>query len=263
MGQIIVLTSGKGGVGKTTSAAGLGAALSLLEQRTVVVDLDMGLRKLDLTTGVSDYSSRHWGDVIQKNCTLEEALLPHPHYLSLFILPAPQVGMHSDYTEEEMNGLYQMLSQQFDFVLIDCPAGAEQGFFNAICGAQKALIVAQCETASVRDSDKIARLLTEKGITDLQLIINRYQPQLVSEGVLLSIEQVMDAVKLPLAGIVHEDTALIKAGNTGEPIFLSPDSKGAVCYKNIAKRLIGKEVPLAGFKKPSFFNRLKQLQKKK
>lgn len=262
MGQIIVLTSGKGGVGKTTSVAGLGAALSLLEKKTVMIDLDIGLRKLDLTTGVSDQSSSHWGDVIRKNCSLEEALIPHPHYLSLFVLPAPQAGVHHDYTEEEMKELYRQLSEQFDFVLIDCPAGAEQGFYNAICSADKALVVVQCETASLRDGDKIAQLLTENNITDIQLIINRYQPVLAEEGVLLSIEQVLDTVKLPLAGIVYEDNALIKAGNTGEPIFLSPTSKGAVCYKNIAKRLTGKEIPLATFQKPSLLNRLKKLRKK-
>ncbi len=261
MGQIIVLTSGKGGVGKTTSAAGLGVALSLLEQKTVVIDLDLGLRKLDLTTGVSDRSSSHWGDVIRNHCSLEDALIPHPHYLSLFILPAPQGQSHQDYTEEEMAMLYCQLAKQFDFVLIDCPAGAEQGFYNAVCGANKALIVVQCEAGSVRDGDKIAQLLTEQGISQIQLIINRYQPHLVREGILLSVEQVMDAIKLPLAGIVYEDTALIKAGNTGQPVFLTPDSKGAVCYKNIAKRLLGQEVPLAVFQKEPFLKRLKKVWK--
>ncbi len=257
MGQVIVLTSGKGGVGKTTSAAGLGAALSLLEQKTVIIDLDMGLRKLDLTTGVSDRSSSHWGDVIRNQCSLEDALIPHPHYLSLSILPAPQGQPHQDYTEE-LKTLYSQLAEQFDFVLIDCPAGAEQGFYNSICGADKALIVVQCEAGSVRDGDKIAQLLTEQGISQIQLIINRYQPCLVQEGILLSIEQVMDAIKLPLAGIVHEDIALIKAGNTGQPVFLTPDSKGAVCYKNIAKRLLGQEIPLAVFPKEPLLKRLRQ-----
>lgn len=261
MGQVIVLTSGKGGVGKTTSVAGLGAALSLLEQKTVVVDLDMGLRKLDLTTGVSDRSSSHWGDVIKNHCSLEDALIPHSHYLSLFILPAPQGETHQDYSEEEMKQLYRQLSNQFDYVLIDCPAGAEQGFYNAVCGADKALIVVQCEAGSVRDGDKIAHLLTERGLSEIQLLINRYQPHLAREGILLSIEQVMDAIKLPLVGIVHEDTALIKAGNTGEPIFLTPNSKGAVCYKNIAKRLLGQEVPLAVFQKKPLLERLKKAWK--
>lgn len=261
MGQVIVITSGKGGVGKTTSAASLGEALSLLEQNTVVVDLDVGLRKLDLTMGVSDRNIFHWGDVIQKRCTLEEALIPHPHYLSLFILPAPQGESHQSFSPEQMKELYRQLCRQFDFVLIDCPAGIEQGFINAVCGADKALVVVQCETGSVRDGDKIAQILTEQKISQIELIINRYQDNLVKQGVLMSIEDVMEAVKLPLAGIVQEDISLMKAGNSGQPIFLVPNSPAAVCYKNIACRMLGQDVPLAKFKKEPLLTRLKKAWK--
>ncbi len=261
MGQVIVLTSGKGGTGKTTSAATLGAALSLEGQKTVVIDLDVGLRKLDLVTGVSDRSSSHWGDVVKNHCSLEESLIPHPHYQSLFILPAPQEEVHQSFTEEELKLLYRQLADRFDFVLVDCPPGAEQGFSNAVCGADQALIVVQCEAGSVRDGDKIARLLTERGISNLHLIINRYQPHLVREGILLSIEQVLEIIKLPIIGIVHEDTALMKAGNTGDSSCLTPDSKGCVCFQNIAKRLLGQEVPLASSLKDPLLKRLKNAWK--
>ena len=208
-------------------------------------------------TGVSDRSVNHWGDVIQKNCSLDDALIPSPHHPSLFILPAPQSESPKDYTKEEMEALYCMLSKQFDFVLIDCPTGAEQGFHNAVRGAEKALIVVQCEATSIRDCDKIAHLLTEQGLTQIQLIINRYQADLIQEGILLSIEQVMDVVKLPLIGIIPEDKALIKAVNSGESIFQISNAKSAACYSNIAKRLLGQEVPLTSFKTKSLLNRMK------
>lgn len=263
VGQVIVVTSGKGGVGKTAAVANLGCALALLEQKTVLVDLDLGLCKLDLITGISDRSITHLGDVLSGRDSLEEALVPHPHYLNLSILPAPQQETHQSFSSEQMRQLYEQLRSRFDYVLVDCPAGAEQGFYHAICGADRALLVTLCETASVRDGDKIAQLLIDQGIGQIQLIINRYQESLVKQEVLLSIEEVMEALKLPLIGIVPEDVNVIKAGNQGQPIFVIPNAPAALCYQNIARRLTGQEVALARFSKDSLLTRLKKAWKER
>ena len=261
MGQVIVITSGKGGAGKTAAAASLGGALSLLEQKTALVDLDIGLGKLDLITGVSGRSIVHLGDVIRGIYPLDEALIPHPHYLNLFLLSAPQQETHHSFTPEQMKQIYKQLSKRFDYVLVDCPAGAEQGFLNAICGADRALVIVQCETSSVRDGDKITQLLIDQGVEKIELVINRYQQQLVRQGILLSIEEVLETLKLPLIGIVPEDRNVIKAGNTGQPIFMTPDTPAAVSFRNIARRLTGQEVPLARFQKEPLLSRLKRAWK--
>jgi len=261
VGEIIVITSGKGGVGKTTSVAALGVALSLLDQKTLIVDLDIGLRNLDLVSGISDRTVNHWGDVIRKKCSLENALVTHPNYPLLHILSAPQWESHQNYTNEEMKSFYQRLASQFDFVLIDSPTGAEYGFSHAVCGAEKALVLVQGEITSVRDGDKIAHFLSEQGCNQIYLMINRFQPSLVQEGIVLSIEQMIDAVKLPLIGIIPEDIAITKSVNSGKSVFQFSDSKSAKCYENIAKRLLGKEVPLTVFKTKPLLNRLKITRK--
>ncbi len=258
VGRVIVITSGKGGVGKTSVTAGLGCALSMLGHPTVLVDLDAGLGKLDLITGVSDLSCTHWGDVLQENCSLEDALLQHPHDENLWVLPAPQTTFHDAFTEQQLADLYQTLAQRFTFVLLDCPPGAGLGFSHAVCGAEEALIVTQCETPAVRDCDRITSLLEQRGLTKLRMIINRYQENLVRHGAMLSVEEVLNRVRLPLAGIVSEDEAIFRACSLGQPISLSSGCPSAGCFSAIAHRLLGEEVPLTVPSGEGFFSRWKQ-----
>ncbi len=242
----IVLCSGKGGVGKTTLTANLGVALAKLNKKTCVVDADYGLRNLDLLLGLESRIVFTAQEVISGGCRLEQALVRHKHETNLMLMPAGNPRMLDWFSSEHMRTLITLLSESFDFILIDAPAGVEDGFKNAVAGASEAILVVNPEISSVRDADRVAGLLASQGTIDtIQLLVNRVRPRMVEKLDMLSIEDVLDILAIPLLGVVQEDEQVIIAANLGEPLALGkPKSPAAFAYGNIARRIQGEDIPI-------------------
>lgn len=258
MGEVIVITSGKGGVGKTTSAANIGAALSLCGKRVVIVDMDLGLRKLDISLGIGDRVAYDIVDVLQKRCTVRQALLHDKRFYECYILPASQTCDKSAINEQQMKELCEQLKQDFDYVLIDCPAGIEQGFVNAVCAADKALIVVIPEPASIRDADRVLDLLADYGIQESKVLINRFREDMARRGDMLSVEEIIHLLRVGIVGVIPEEDDVLIAIQKGKPVLSVPDSRAAICYQNVAKRLLGETPPLEQFRPNGFWKRLKK-----
>lgn len=241
-GRAIVITSGKGGVGKTTVTANLGAALADAGKRVVVVDADVGLRNLDVVMGLENRVHKHSLDVIEALCTLDEALVRDRMRKSLALLPAAQDRDKDEISPEAMSALIEDLRNKFDIVLIDCPAGIEQGFRNAVVGAQEAIIVTTPEVSAVRDADRVAGLLPND--MPARLIINRLRPGLVRKGTMMSVEDVLDILRLDLVGVVPDDKEVIIATNRGNPVVDITGSPTGQALRRIAARLLGEAVPI-------------------
>ena len=263
MGEVIVITSGKGGVGKTTSAANIGAALSLFGQRVVIIDTDLGLRKLDIALGVGDRVVYDLVDVIYDRCSIGQALVHDKRFYELYVLPASQSSDKSAVNPQQMKELCNRLKTEFDYILIDSPAGMEQGFVNAVSAADRAVVVIIPEPASVRDADRIIDLLAEHSVTDVKLLINRLRSDMVKRGDMLAPESIIQTLGTELVGIVPEDDLVISAVNKGKPVILLEQSRAALCFKNIARRLMGEDVALAYFKPDGLWKRLKKAFKNK
>lgn len=244
MGEVIVVTSGKGGVGKTTATANIGTALAALGNKVALVDTDIGLRKLDLVLGLENRIVFHLVDVTSGNCRLKQALIRDKRIEGLFFLPAAQTRDKTAVTPEQMYDLCLELKKEFDFVLIDCPAGIEQGFKNAVAGADRALVVTNPEISSVRDADRIIGLLESADISDPKLVINRIRPKMVKKGDMLDIDDILDNLRIDLIGVVPEDESVLISTNKGEPAVLNTNSKAGTAFNNIARRLTGEDVPL-------------------
>ncbi|NPV90191.1 MAG: septum site-determining protein MinD [Firmicutes bacterium] len=244
MGEVIVVTSGKGGVGKTTATANIGTALAALGNRVVLVDTDIGLRKLDLVLGLENRIVFHLVDVTSGNCRLKQALIRDKRIEGLYFLPAAQTRDKTAVTPQQMYDLCMELKKEFDYVLIDCPAGIEQGFKNAIAGADRALVVTNPEISSVRDADRIIGLLESAEIPDPLLIVNRIRPQMVRKGDMLDVSDILDNLRIDLIGVVPEDEKVLVSTNRGEPAVLNENSKAGTAFRNIALRITGEEVPL-------------------
>ncbi len=261
MGKVYVITSGKGGVGKTTSVANLGAGLAKLGKRVVMVDTDIGLRNLDVVLGLENRIVYDIVDVVEGRCRLRQALIKDKRMDdSLFLLPAAQTRDKNSVTEEQMKDLTQDLKAEFDFVLIDCPAGIEQGFRNAVAGAEEAIIITNPEVSSVRDADRIIGLLEASELHDPQLIVNRIRPQMVKRGDMMDIDDILDILAIDLLGIVPEDDTIVISTNRGEPAVLDHGSKAGQAYRNIVRRLNGEEVPLMSLQEEQgFMLRFKKL----
>lgn len=242
MGKAIVFTSGKGGVGKTTSTANIGAALAQLGNSVVLVDADIGLRNLDVVMGLENRIVFHLVDVIQGKCSLSKAVIKDRRVDNLFLLPSSQVDEKDTVNEEQMSHLVNELKKSYDYVLIDCPAGIEQGFRNAIAGADEAVIVATPEVSSIRDADRVAGLLAVADI-EARLIVNRISLAMVKRGDMLSQNDVIDILALEQLGAVPLDDAIIASSNKGVPATLDGTSPAAMAYNVIAKRMTGEEVP--------------------
>lgn len=257
MGQLIALVSGAGGTGKTVSAACLGLAFSQLHHKTAVVDLNAGLRCLDLVTGISDQTSGHWGDIIRNGERIDEILTVHPDDPSLSLLPAPPSVSPEDDMGEPFCALMKELKKRFDVVLLDGPSGADSNRLKAVSEADKIILTVQPYSASVRCADKVAGILAQAGHSNLCALVCRYRPDLVTNGSALHPEQIIDRLKLPLIGIIPEDAAVIRAAETGRSLFCCADSVSAVCYRNAAERLLGQDVPMSAsvLPKPSFLSR--------
>jgi septum site-determining protein MinD len=241
-GRAIVVTSGKGGVGKTTVTANLGAALADSGKRVVVVDADVGLRNLDVVMGLENRIRKHSLDVIEERCTLDEALVRDRVRRSLMLLPAAQDRDKDEIDPEDMEDLIDELQEKFDIVLIDCPAGIEQGFRNAVVGEQEAIIVTTPEVSAVRDADRVAGLLPND--MPARLIINRLRPKLVRKGTMMSVDDVLEILRLDLVGVIPDDKEVIVATNRGNSVVDISGSPTGAALRRIASRLLGEHVPI-------------------
>jgi len=241
--KVITITSGKGGVGKTTATANLGVALALSGQRVVVVDSDIGLRNLDVVMGLENRIVYDIVDVTEGHCRLRQALIRDKRVEELYLMPAAQTRDKTAVSPEDMVQLCDQMREDFDFVLIDSPAGIEQGFRNAIAPADKVLIVTTPEVAAVRDADRIIGLIEAEEKGPASLIINRLKPEMVRYGNMLTTEDVIEILAIDLIGIVPEDKAIIVSINKGMPIVLDDRAPAGLAFRNIAQRLLGDEVP--------------------
>ncbi|MBO9130503.1 septum site-determining protein MinD [Bacillus sp. 165] len=261
MGEAIVITSGKGGVGKTTTSANLGTALALSGKKVCLVDTDIGLRNLDVVMGLENRIVFDLVDVVRGDCALRQALIKDKRFgESLHLLPAAQTSDKSAVTPEQMKAIIDELRQDFDYILIDCPAGIEQGFKNAVAGADKAIVVTTPEVSSMRDADRIIGLLEKEDTEPPKLIINRIRSHMLQNHDMLDVEEIQRTLSIELLGVVEDDDAVIKATNTGEPVALSNEGKAAIAYRNIARRLLGESVPLQAFGKerPNVLTKMKK-----
>lgn len=241
LGRAIVLTSGKGGVGKTTTTANLGTALADRGARVVLVDADIGLRNLDIVLGLESRVKHHLLDVLEERASLDEALVPGKHSESLFLLAAAQSREKDDVETAKIKALISSLRERFDYVLVDCPAGIELGFRNAVAGADEAIVICTPEVAAVRDVDRVVGLLGNRFRP--QLVINRLRPNLVKKGKMLSVEDVNAILRLPLLGVIADEPEIVVTTNRGEPLALRKESPTGAAYHAIAARVAGEDVP--------------------
>lgn len=243
-GKVLVITSGKGGVGKTTTTANLGTALAMLDKKVVLVDTDIGLRNLDVVMGLENRIVFDIVDVVNEICRLKQALIKDKRFESLFLLPAAQTKDKTAVTPHQMRNLTNELRQEYDYILVDCPAGIEQGFKNAIAGADAAIVVATPEVSSVRDADRIVGLLEAAGLKDTQLIINRIRPKMVKKGDMMDIDDIIDILSIELLGVVPEDESIVVSTNRGEPAVMGNNSLAGEAYRRISRRIVGEKVPM-------------------
>jgi septum site-determining protein MinD len=260
MQNVIVVTSGKGGVGKTTTVANIGSGLANRGKKVVLVDPDIGLRNLDVVLGLENRIVYDLVDVVEGTCRLKQALIKDKRFEGLFLLPAAQTRDKLSVNPEQMVKLIAEMEQEFDYILIDCPAGIEQGFKNAVAGAKSAIVVTVPEVSAVRDADRIIGLLSAAGVDDARLLVNRMRPDMVRRGDMLGLDDTLDILGIDLIGVVPEDEKIIRSTNMGEPIVLMDKSSAGRAYRNIVRRIMGENVPLMTIEDGSGFGaRLKRL----
>jgi len=258
-GKTIVVTSGKGGVGKTTSAANIGTALAMNGKKVCLIDADIGLRNLDVVMGLENRIVYDIVDVVENNCRLEQAMIRDKRYDGLYLLPAAQTRDKTSVTPFQMEELITELKEDMDYVIVDSPAGIEQGFKNAISGADKAVIVTTPEISAVRDADRIIGLLEAEGLRDPEVIINRIRKDMVDRGDMMGIDDMIEILAIDLLGIVPEDEGIVVSTNKGEPIALNDRAKAGKAYRNIARRLMGEDLPIMKLERESFISKFKKL----
>ena len=244
MQNVIVVTSGKGGVGKTTTVANIGTGLVNAGKTAVLIDTDIGLRNLDVVLGLENRIVYDLVDVVEGTCRLKQALIRDKRFEGLFLMPAAQTRDKMAVNPEQMKKLVEELEEEFDYILIDCPAGIEQGFKNAIAGAKSAIVVTVPEVSAVRDADRIIGLLSASGIDDCNLLVNRLRPDLVRKGDMLALDDTLDILGIDLIGVVPEDENIIRSSNFGEPIVTNEKSMAGKAYRNITKRILGENIPM-------------------
>jgi septum site-determining protein MinD len=262
MSRIIVITSGKGGVGKTTVTANLGMAIARLGHKVALVDADFGLRNLDLLLGLENRVVYTAVDVLAGQCRLDQALVKDKRQEGLVLLPAAQSRAKEVVTPDQMKKLVGALADKFEYILVDSPAGIEMGFQNAIIAAKEALIVTTPEIAAVRDADRVVGLLEAQGIKRIHLIVNRLKPGMVQADQMMSVQDVQELLAVPLIGVVPDDERVIVSSNRGEPLVLAENvSLPSTALNNIARRLNGEKVPFLDLMADydSFFKRLRRL----
>ena len=242
--RVIVITSGKGGVGKTTTTANIGAALADKGHKVLLIDTDIGLRNLDVVMGLENRIVYDLIDVIEGRCRVSQALIKDKRCPNLVLLPAAQIRDKNDVNTDQMKELIYSLKESFDYILIDCPAGIEQGFKNAIAAADEAIVVTTPEVSATRDADRIIGLLEAAGIKNPKIVVNRLRIDMVKEKNMLSVEDILDILAVKLLGVVPDDENVVISTNKGEPLVYKGDSLAAKAFKNIASRIEGVEVPL-------------------
>ena len=243
MSEVIVVTSGKGGVGKTTTAANIGTGLAALDKKVVMVDTDIGLRNLDVVLGLENRIVYNLVDVIEGNCRLKQALIRDKHNPNLCLLPSAQTRDKTAVSPEQMKKLCEDLKEEFDYVILDCPAGIEQGFKNAIAGASRAIVVTTPEVSAIRDADRIIGLLEAAELHNIYLIINRLRMDMIRRGDMMSVEDVVDILAVDLLGAIPDDEQVVISTNQGEPLAGS-ESLAGKAYQNICRRIMGEEITL-------------------
>ncbi len=246
MSEVIVVTSGKGGVGKTTTSANIGTGLAALGKKVVLIDTDIGLRNLDVVMGLENRIVYNLVDVIEGTCRIKQALIKDKRYPGLFLMPSAQTRDKTAVTPGQMIKMISFLRDQFDYIILDCPAGIEQGFQNAIAAADHAIIVTTPEVSAIRDADRVIGLLEANEIGKTELIVNRVRPEMVRRGNMMSIDDVIDILAIPLLGAVPDDENVVIATNQGEPVAGTATQAGRA-YRNICLRLTGEDVPLMNF----------------
>jgi septum site-determining protein MinD len=251
----IVITSGKGGVGKTTTTANVGAALAKRGHRVILIDADIGLRNLDLVLGLEKRIVFDLVEVAEGRCQLRQALIKDKRFESLSILPAAQTRDKDAITESQFAAIVEQAAEAADYVLIDCPAGIEGGFRNAVAGAKEAIVVTTPEVSAIRDADRVVGKLNDKQLP-IRLIVNRLRPDMVRSGDMLSVEDVCEILSIELIGIIPDDEEIIDTTNKGEPIVLDEAARLRVIYDKIARRLEGDLVPFTTFDGQSLLGRL-------
>ncbi|MCL1913614.1 MAG: septum site-determining protein MinD [Eubacteriaceae bacterium] len=262
MSKAIVVTSGKGGVGKTTCTANLGVALALQGHSVVVVDADIGLRNLDVVLGMEDRITYTIVDIFDGKCRIKQALIRDKRFPKLCLIAAAQNTDKSVIKAAQMVKLVEELKVSFEFVLIDCPAGIESGFHNAVAGADEAIIVTTPEVSAVRDADRIISILREMGHAEPKLVLNKIRPEMVRRGEMMDMKDVLEILDIQLIGIIPEQGDIVIASNRGEPVSAIESSLTGQAYNNIAQRVLGKEVPFLDLaKRDGLFARLAGLLK--
>ena len=242
MGEVIVITSGKGGVGKTTTTANLGSSLAEAGKKVVLVDTDIGLRNLDVVMGLENRIVYDIVDVVEEKCKLRQALIKDKRFEELFLLPAAQTRDKTAINEEQMKELTKKLKEDFDYILIDCPAGIEQGFKNAIAGADRAIVVTTAEISAIRDADRIIGLLESSEIRNPELIVNRLRPNMVRKGEMMEVDDIVDLLSVDLIGVVPDDEYIITQTNKGEPVIKNKKAPSGKAYIEIARRILGENI---------------------
>ena len=241
MSAVIVITSGKGGTGKTSLTSGVASCLAALGHPTLCIDMDVGLRNLDISLGVSDRALMDFTDVLEGRCSLKRAAVPHPVIKNLYLLTAP-LTLSPGISEERMKAFLRTAREQYDYILMDSPAGMGEGFRLAACGADRGIVVSTTDTSALRDAQRVVSLLSRQ-LPSIHLVVNRVQPKLLRR-LHTTIDDAMDAAGLPLLGVVPEDEQVMLSANQGKPIILASRKGAAVAYLNIARRLMGERVPL-------------------
>lgn len=261
MCEVIVITSGKGGVGKTTTSANIGTGLAKLQKKVVLVDTDIGLRNLDVVMGLENRIVYNLVDVIEGSCRYRQALIKDKNTPNLYLLPSAQTKDKSAVTPEQMKKLVEELKEEFDYVILDCPAGIEQGFQNAIAAANRALVVTTPEVSSIRDADRIIGLLQTNNICKIDLIVNRIRMDMVKRGEMMSIDDVVEILAVDLIGAIPDDENIVISTNQGQPL-VGDDSLAGRAYMNICRRITGNSVEFLDLNDSGFLKRLSRLFKK-
>lgn len=262
MSEVIVITSGKGGVGKTTTSANVGTGLAMLNKKVVLIDTDIGLRNLDVVMGLENRIVYNLVDVVEGSCRIKQALIKDKRYPNLYLLPSAQTRDKTSVNPEQMKKLIDELREEFDYIILDCPAGIEQGFKNAIAGADRALIVTTPEVSAIRDADRIIGLLEANELKRTDLIVNRIRMDMVKRGDMMSIDDVVDILAINLIGAVPDDENIVVSTNQGEPL-VGNDSLAGKAFLNICYRITGEDVPLLNLgENNSFWSKLASLFKK-
>jgi septum site-determining protein MinD len=260
-GRVIVVTSGKGGVGKTTSTANIGTGLARLGYKVAMIDTDIGLRNLDILMGLENRIVYNIVDVVEERCKVSQALVKDKRMPNLALLPAAQTRDKSALNPEQMKAVCEQLQEEYDFILVDSPAGIEQGFQNAIAAAKEAIVVVTPEMSAVRDADRIIGLLEAKeDMINYKLVLNRVRPNMIKTNDMMDVDDVLDILSIKLLGVIPEDQDIIISTNKGEPVVLNDESLAGMAYRNVVRRITGEDVPFLNLdSQPSWFDRLKGL----